>query len=119
MERSTRGLGFRLITVSVSIVAVAALAVAVVVTKLSEDEVKSRLLRQAEGLALLVDGALAAGGQVEGLDRVVLTAKLRDVGTAWILDREGNLIGGGEAKEFVGRERCVPFGVAEIELSFV
>ncbi|MDF1555930.1 MAG: sensor domain-containing diguanylate cyclase [Deferrisomatales bacterium] len=119
MERSTRGLGFRLISVSVAIVAVAALVVAVVVTKLSEDEGKTRLLRQAEELAQLVGGAVAAGGRVEGLDRAVLAAKLREVGTAWVVDREGNLVGDGAAREFVGRERCVPFGDAEIELTTV
>ena len=67
----------------------------------------------------MVAGAVTAGGRVEGLDRVVLTAKLRDVGTAWVVDREGNLVGDGAAREFVGRERCVPFGDAEIELTTV
>jgi diguanylate cyclase (GGDEF)-like protein len=116
MERSTRGLGFRLITVSVAIVAVAAVAVAVVVTKLSEDEGKTRLLRQAEGLAQLVKGTMSAGGQAAGIGRVALAAKLREVGTAWVLDQDGRLMGEGVTRQFVGRGRCVPFGDSEIDL---
>jgi len=119
MERSTRGLGFRLITVSVAIVAVAALVVAVVVAKFSEDEGKARLMRQAEQLSRLVESMIAAGGNEAALDQVVLTAKLREVGTAWVLDRDGNLVGGGAAWAFVARDRCAPFGNAVIELTAV
>lgn len=119
MELLFRGLGFRLITVSVAIVAAAALLVAVVVIKLSEDEVKTRLLSHAQDLANVVSGVVGAGGQGASLERAVLSAKLRKTGTAWVLDRDGQFVTNPDPRYQTYIDKCLPFGDVEIELTSV
>ncbi|GAB4259387.1 MAG: hypothetical protein Kow0092_07600 [Deferrisomatales bacterium] len=119
MERSTKGLGFRLITVSVAIVAIAAMVVGIVVIKLSEDEVTTRLMSQAEDLAEVVSGVLGAGGQPSELGRVVLGAKLRKAGTAWILDRDGHFVANPDPRYRTYLDKGLPFGDTEIQLTAV
>ena len=119
MERLPRGLGFRLIAVSAVIVALAGIVVGAVVTKLSEDEVKARLLNQVEDLAHVVSGVAGAGGTRQDLERVVLGTKLRNTGTAWILDAEGRFAANPDADYATRLNRCLPFGDAEIELTAV
>ncbi len=114
MDRVPRGLGLRLIIVSAAIVALAALIVGVVVTKLSEDEVKARLMAQAEELAGLVDEVASAGSGPEDLARVVLRNRLRRAGSAWVMDREGRVVA---APDGWGRDvGPVALGDVEIEL---
>jgi diguanylate cyclase (GGDEF)-like protein len=119
MERSTRGLGFRLITVSVALVAAAALVVGAVVTKLSEDEVQTRLRTQVEELANQVSGAVEAGGDPQELGRMLLAAKLRKTGTAWVLGRDGQFVTPPDPRLTTYIDKCVPFGASEIELTKV
>lgn len=119
MERSTRGLGFRLIIVSVAIVAIAAMVVGVVVVKLSEDEVKTRLMSQADNLAEVVSGVIGAGGESPELGRVVLGAKLRKSGTAWIVDRDGRFVANPDPGYRTYIDKCLPFGDTEIQLTAV
>jgi len=114
-----RGLGLRLITVSVTIVAVAAMVVGVVVAKLSEDEVKTRLMGQAQELAHVVSAVANAGGQASDLSQLLLRAKLRQVGTAWILDKEGRFVANPDPSYQTYLDKCLPFGDAEIELTAV
>ncbi len=92
MSNLPRGLGVRLITVSIAIVAVAAAVVGAVVTKLSEDDAKQRLARQTTELARMVYELASAGAGQEQMDRAVLGSRLRQVGSGWVLDREGRLI---------------------------
>ncbi|MHB8764236.1 MAG: hypothetical protein ACYDA8_07880, partial [Deferrisomatales bacterium] len=114
MERKSRGLGFRLITVSGAIVAVAALVVAVVVVKLSEDEVKTRLLSQADELATVVYEVAGSGADPQELARAVLSAKLRKAGSAWVLDREGRFVANPDPRQRKRVEQGEGFGDAEI-----
>jgi len=119
MELLPRGLGFRLITVSGAIVAVAALVVGAVVTKLSEDEVKTRLLSESADLANVVSGVAGAGGEAADLERAVLSAKLRKAGTAWVLTRDGQFASNPDPRYQTYIEKCLPFGDVEIELTSV
>lgn len=118
MERAS-GLGLRLTVVTGVIVAIAALVVAVVVTKLSEDEAKSRLMSQAKDLANVVSGVIGAGGDSRELGQVVLAAKLRKTGTAWVVDRDGRFVTNPDPRYQAYVDKCVPFGDAEIELTAV
>ncbi len=118
MELKTRGLGFRLIAVSIAIVAVAAAGVAVVVTRLSEDEVKTRLLSQAGETAALV-GEVAEAGDPQDLARALLSAKLRKAGSAWILNSEGRYVANPDPRHRKGVEEGVAFGDTEVELTAV
>jgi len=119
MEMLSRRLGLRLITVSAAIVAVAAVVVGAVVMKLSEDEVKERLLSQAEELANVVAGVAGAFASPADLDRVVRTTKLRRTGAAWILDREGRFVTNPDPQQQTYMDKCLPFGDVEIELTAV
>ncbi len=90
MEPTQRGLGIRLIGVSAVIVALAALAVGIVVTKLSEDDIKVRLSAQADELARLVDEVANSGAS--DLAGTVRRARLRQAGSAWVVDETGRVV---------------------------
>ncbi len=119
MELLPRSLGVRLITVTAVIVAAAALVVGAVVMKLSEDEVKTRLMSQADELARVVYEAAGPVGVPEDLGRTVLRAKLRKAGTAWVLDDQGQFVANPDPRYQTYIDKCLPFGDAEIQLTAV
>ncbi|MBI5016670.1 MAG: sensor domain-containing diguanylate cyclase [Deltaproteobacteria bacterium] len=117
MDYRPRSLGFQLIAVTIGIVAAAVVVVAVVVGKLSEDDVRERLLRQASEVASAVDVAAGSGARPGDLGSVVLGAKARSVGGSWVLDRDGRFVAAPDDpryRRFV--EQRLPFGDADIEL---
>lgn len=120
MDLRPRSLGFRLIAVTVVIVAAAVAVVSAVVGKLSEDDVRERLLQQASEVASAVDVAVGSGARPEDLGRVILGAKARHVGGAWVLDREGRFLANPDEPRYRAfAERGASFGDVAIELTAV
>lgn len=117
MNEDSGSLGFKLISVSIGLTLIAAIIVGVVVTKMSEDSIKERLLGDAErakqaAVTAYVDPATA--GQTVG--RALLEVKLAGAGSAWIIDGTGNLVAGADPRVAAGDAK---FGESEIELTAV
>lgn len=118
MERLSSSLGFRLIAVTAAIVAAAVAVVAVVVGKLSEDNVRERLMGQANELAIRVDAAAgSAAPSAEALERTVLQEKVLNVGSAWVLDREGRFLANADPRQKDRAQGGPAFGDTLIELA--
>lgn len=115
MQLLPRGLELRLIAVSVAIVVGASMLVGVVVAKLSEQEVQSRLLEQAESAANLVDAIDLKDSSFSSLSTEILRNKINNTGSIWIIDKSGKLIANPDPDKF----EDASFGNSLIELTTV
>ena len=93
MSRTSKSLSFKLIAMSIAVAVVTAIGVGTLLTKLSEDEVKVRLMQDAKAMAHTVV-ELCAECDISSLKmrKALLAAKLDTAGSVWVMNADGSIL---------------------------
>ncbi len=92
MNKITGSLGFRLITASFLVVAVFIFIASLTVYRFSQDAIKNSLVRTVQEMAKDLDSRLLKEEPLPGISDALLTKKIDQTGSVWLMDKDGFLL---------------------------